>query len=103
MRASLRKALADYNLYLKKLGIDKIKKRKKRGTFVFEDCGNRNGVPTGDKIPVFSGGKKQEFTYSGERKLIGIGLLHKSNLVPVWDEQDAKEISKMRMTCRQKR
>ena len=96
MRASLRKALADYNLYLKKLGIDKIKKRKKRGTFVFEDCGNRNGVPTGDKIPVFSGGKKQEFTYSGKRKLIGIGLLHKSNLVPVWDEQDAKEISKMR-------
>ena len=96
MKASLRKALADYNLYLKKLGIDKIKKRKKRGTFVFEDCGNRNGVPTGDKIPVFSGGKKQEFTYSGERKLIGIGLLHKSNLVPVWDEQDAKEISKMR-------
>ena len=96
MRASLRKALADYNLYLKKLGIDKIKKRKKRGTFVFEDCGNRNGVPTGDKIPVFSGGKKQEFTYSGELKLIGIGLLHKSNLVPVWDELDAKEISKMR-------
>ena len=96
MRASLRKALADYNLYLKKLGIDKIKKRKNRGTFVFEDCGNRNGVPTGDKIPVFSGGKKQEFTYSGERKLIGIGLLHTSNLVPVWDEQDAKEISKMR-------
>ena len=96
MRASLRKALADYNLYLKKLGIDKIKKRNNRGTFVFEDCGNRNGVPTGDKIPVFSGGKKQEFTYSGERKLIGIGLLHKSNLVPVWDEQDAKEISKMR-------
>ena len=96
MRASLRKALADYNLYLKKLGIDKIKKRKNRGTFVFEDCGNRNGVPTGDKIPVCSGGKKQEFTYSGERKLIGIGLLHKSNLVPVWDEQDAKEISKMR-------
>ena len=96
MRASLRKALADYNLYLKKLGIDKIKKKKKAKTFIFEDCGNRNGVPTGDKIPVFSGGKKQEFTYSGERKLIGIGLLHKSNLVPVWDEQDAKEISKMR-------
>ena len=96
MRASLKKALADYNLYLKKLGIDKIKKRKKADTFVFEDCGNRNGVPTGDKIPVFEGGKKKAFTYSGERKLLGIGLLHKSNLVPVWDEQDAKEISKMR-------
>ena len=96
MRASLRKELADYNLYLKKLGIDKIKKRKNRGTFVFEDCGIRNGVPTGDKIPVFTSGKKQAFTYSGERKLLGIGMLHKSNLVPVWDEQDAKEISKMR-------
>ena len=53
-------------------------------------------MPTGDKIPVFTGGKKQAFTYSGERKLLGIGMLHKSNLVPVWDEQDAKEISKMR-------
>ena len=96
MRASLKKALEDYNLYLKKLGIDKIKKRKSRETFVFDGGGNRNGVPTGDKIPVFTGCKKQAFTYSGERKLLGIGMLHKSNLVPVWDEQDAKEISKMR-------
>ena len=96
MRTSLKKALADYNLYLKRLGIDKIKKRKSRGTFVFERCVNRTGVPTGDKIPVFNGGKKQAFTYSGERKLLGIGMLHKSNLVPVWDEQDAKEISRMR-------
>ena len=96
MRASLRKALADYNKYLKKLGLDKIKKRKNRGTFVFESCENRTGIPTGDKIPVFGGHKRQAFTYSGERKLLGIGMLHKSNLVPVWDEQDAKEISKMR-------
>ena len=36
MRASLKKALAEYNLYLKRLGIDKIKKRKSRGTFVFD-------------------------------------------------------------------
>ena len=28
MKASLKKALADYDLYLNKLGIDKIKKRK---------------------------------------------------------------------------
>jgi|TARA_B100001093_G_scaffold28847_1_gene25194 hypothetical protein len=96
MRASLKKALKDYNLYLNKLGIDKIKKRKSESSFVFDGGGNRNGVPTGDKIPVFTGGKKQEFTYSGERKLLGIGLLHKSNLVPVWDEEDAKEITKMR-------
>ena len=96
MKASLKKALAEHYLYLKKLGVDKIKKRRKAETFVFDGGGNRNGVPTGDKIQVFTGGKKQAFTYSGERKLLGIGMLHKSNLVPVWDEQDAKEISKMR-------
>ena len=45
MRASLRKTLEEYNLYLKRLGI---------------------------------------------------GMLHKSNLVPVWDKEDAKEIAKMR-------
>ena len=96
MRATLKKALAEHNQYLQKLGVDKIKKRRKAETFVFDGGGNRNGVPTGDKIPVFTGGKRQAFTYSGERKLIGIGMLHKSNLVPVWDEQDAKEIAKMR-------
>ena len=96
MRASLKKALAAHNQYLQKLGVDKIKKRRKAETFVFDGGGNRNGVPTGDKIPVFEGGKKKAFTYSGERKLLGIGLLHKSNLVPVWDEQDAIEITNMR-------
>ena len=31
-----------------------------------------------------------------ERKLIGIGILHKSNLVPIFDEEHAKDLSKMR-------
>ena len=96
MRSSLKKALVDHKKYLKKLGLDRIKKKKKNETFIFESCENRTGVPTGDKIPVFGGVKRQTFTYSGERKLLGIGLLHKSNLVPVWDEQDAKEITRMR-------
>ena len=96
MKQSHRKALEQHNQYLKKFGLDKIKKRKNRGTVVFESCENRPGIPTGDKIPVFGGHKRQAFTYSGERKLLGIGMLHKSNLVPVWDEQDAKEISRIR-------
>ena len=96
MKASLKKSLADHNKYLKKMGLDKLKKRKSRGTFIFEGCENRTGIPKGDKIPVFGGTRKQTFTYSGERRLLGIGMLHKSNLVPVWDEQDAKEIAKMR-------
>ena len=34
--------------------------------------------------------------YSGERKLIGIATMHKSNQVPVFEEQDAKDIANMR-------
>ena len=40
--------------------------------------------------------KKQAQKYSGKRKLLGIGLMHKSNLVPIWDKEGAEEISKMR-------
>jgi hypothetical protein len=45
---------------------------------------------------VGTGVKKQNQQYSGKRKLLGIGIMHKSNLVPIWDEEGAKEISKMR-------
>jgi hypothetical protein len=40
--------------------------------------------------------KKEPKVYDGERKLIGIGILHKSNLVPIFDEEHAKDLSKMR-------
>jgi hypothetical protein len=45
---------------------------------------------------VGTGNKKEHMQYSGERKLLGIGMMHKSNLVPIWDEEGAKEISTMR-------
>ena len=35
-------------------------------------------------------------TYNGARKLLGIATLHKSNMVPVFSQEDAVEISKMR-------
>ena len=50
----------------------------------------------GDRIPVNGGKKAEPQAYSGERKLLGIGLMHKSNLVPVWDEEGAKEITAMK-------
>lgn len=40
--------------------------------------------------------KKESRAYEGERKLIGISLMHKSNLVPVFDMEHAKDIAKMR-------
>ena len=40
--------------------------------------------------------KPAEKVYSGERKLLGIATMHKSNLVPVFEKQDAIDIAKMR-------
>ena len=39
--------------------------------------------------------KKEFVTYTGD-KMLGIGTLHKSNAVPVFSTDDAKEISRMR-------
>jgi len=39
---------------------------------------------------------KPAMAYSGERKLIGIAVLHKSCLQPVFSRQDAEDIAKMR-------
>lgn len=39
--------------------------------------------------------KKEANTYTGS-KLIGIGNLHKSNLVPVFKEDEAKDLASMR-------
>ena len=40
--------------------------------------------------------KKEAKVYNGERKLLGIATMHKSNLVPVFDKESAKDIAKMR-------
>ncbi len=39
---------------------------------------------------------KPEMAYSGDRKLLGIGTMHKSNMVPIFEQSDAEEIAKMR-------
>ncbi len=51
---------------------------------------------TSDKIPVGVAIKPEPNIYSGKRKLLGIAAMHKSNLVPVFGEDDAKEIARMR-------
>lgn len=39
--------------------------------------------------------KKQDQTYTGE-KMKGVGVMHKSNAVPIFSDQEAIDISKMR-------
>ena len=40
--------------------------------------------------------KPEQKFYSGERKLLGIATMHKSNMVPVFAKQDAEDIARMR-------
>ena len=95
-----REARANHEEWLQSQGLDtySLKKRTKkfRGYDIPKYEPDPNQPKCSDKIPVNGGAKKEEMKYSGKRKLIGIGLMHKSNLVPIWDEEGAKEISTMR-------
>lgn len=50
--------------------------------------------PSGDTYDSFVAGKK-EMKYTGDR-LLGIATMHKSNMVPVFSQESAEEIAKMR-------
>jgi len=59
---------------------------------------NRTGLPTSDVIPGGSTAQKERQVYSGERQLLGIATMHKSNMVPVFADkkEDAVDIANMR-------
>lgn len=50
--------------------------------------------PSGDTYDTFVGAKREK-QYTGD-KLMGIGVMHKSNLVPIFKQEDAEEIARMR-------
>src|SRR6056300_417833 len=94
-----REAQARHEEWLQSQGLDTYTLKQKTRAFKGYDIPQYKPDPNhpkcSDKIPVGMG-KKEEMRYSGERKLLGIGMMHKSNLVPIWDEEGAKEISTMR-------
>ena len=51
-------------------------------------------VPSGDTYDSFVGTKREK-QYTGD-KLMGIAVMHKSNLVPVFKQEDAEDIARMR-------
>ena len=84
----------DFDTYLK-FRFGKLKHKKKdRGEYVPNNAVSTTRTKT--KIEPHVCAKKEPKVYDGERKLIGIGILHKSNLVPIFDEEHAKDLSKMR-------
>ena len=95
-----REALAKYKLWLESKGLDNktLKKRLKEwpGYLIPDYSADPNYPKCSDKIPVGTSSKKEPQQYSGKRKLLGIATMHKSNIVPVFDAEDAKDIAKMR-------
>ena len=92
-----------HDKWLRKMGAhpDQISESKKKNADVsvlsvpdYRSSGN--SVPTSDVIPGGSTAPKERLTYSGERRLLGVAVMHKSNMVPVFDSEDAKDIAKMR-------
>ena len=89
-------SLEDYDLYVRGLYKPTAKKAEvykptnsyRRQTPDIPSLGNGVGV-----APV-----KEQMKYSGERQLLGIATMHKSNMVPVFADQkeQAKEIASMR-------
>ena len=96
-------AQVEHDKWLRKMGAhpDQLKAKKKKHADVrilsvpdYRTSGN--DIPTSDVIPGGSTAPKERLVYSGERRLLGVATMHKSNMVPVFDSEDAKDIAKMR-------
>jgi len=62
------------------------------------DTAHYPSLQTSDKIPTGSTEKREPQRYTGERRLLGIATMHKSNMVPIFEDnkEQAKEIAQMR-------
>ena len=91
-----------HDKWLRKMGVhpDQIKEKNantNRSVLSVPDYSSSgNTIPTSDVIPGGSTAPAERQVYSGERTLLGVAVMHKSNLVPVFGKNDAKEISRMR-------
>lgn len=65
------------------------------GTSHSQATQNPENIPSLGEWVTGACSTKQTPTYTGS-KIIGIGTMHKSNLVPIFSDDEAKDISKMR-------
>ena len=94
---------ADWKELQKKWEVDADDKKRKRA-LAAEPLQYKLSAPPGrttTRIPSHSTGEANTGTYKASpvytgTKMIGIGQLHKSNAVPVFCDQDAIDIAKMR-------
>ena len=92
-----------HDKWLRKMGAhpDQISESKKKNADVSvlsvpDYSSSGNTIPTSDVIPGGSTAPQERQIYSGERRLLGVATMHKSNMVPVFDRDDAKDIAQMR-------
>jgi hypothetical protein len=93
---------ADWKALLKKQGIE-AEARKKSRALTDAVLTTSPRVPPGRETPYIPSRdtgaiactKKEDMRYSGN-KVKGIGTLHKSNAVPIFSDEEAVDISRMR-------
>ena len=102
--AKVAKAQAEHEKWLRKQGVhpEQLEEKKaKRGNIVTNTIPDYRAdacsIPTSDKV-AGHGPAKESMTYSGERQLLGIATMQKSNMVPIFADkkEDAKDIANMR-------
>ena len=100
----LQKAQTEHEKWLRKQGVHpeqlEAKKAKRRNVItntIPDYRANASSIPTSDRV-AGHGTAKEQMTYSGERQLLGIATMHKSNMVPIFADkkEDAKDIASMR-------
>ena len=88
-----KEAAARHEAFLKKMGVKGKASDHRSEIPVYREAGNSE-VKTSDAIPgTCPRGNTNQYT--GDY-IIGIGTMHKSNMVPVTRKEDAKAIAKMR-------
>lgn len=90
---SLLEAEAQHAKFLERMGVGKTKTVVK--TKRVETKQVDNSIPLSNNIAGIAP-KRKVNVYSGERKLLGIATMHKSNMVPVFEQKDAEDIARMR-------
>ena len=94
-------AEAEHDKWLRKQGVhpEQLAAKKKRQAInnIPDYKANKSNVKLSNKI-AGHGPAKESMTYSGERQLLGIATMHKSNMVPIFADkkEDAKDIAIMR-------
>ena len=98
----LTKAQEEHEKFLAKMGVGKTKlptnaKGERIGLNSIPNYSTRKTAELSNKV-AGHGPAKEGNTYSGERQLLGIATMHKSNMVPIFADkkEDAKDIAEMR-------